>query len=85
LPGDQILRNQLSPANGKLQLRALPKRQQQAVDHRLTSLQDGLMGDVKKLYDGTYRLRVGKLRVFFTLAGDSIVLYVVEKRKDAYK
>ena len=26
-----------------------------------------------------------KLRVFFTLAGDSIVVYAVEKRKDAYK
>jgi mRNA-degrading endonuclease RelE of RelBE toxin-antitoxin system len=37
-------------------------------------LQDGLKGDVKKLYDGTYRLRVGELRVFFTLAGDSIVV-----------
>lgn len=54
---------------------------------RLDALQDDLSGDVKKLTARTpeYRLRVGNLRVLFTLEGDLISVYRVKDRKEAYE
>jgi mRNA-degrading endonuclease RelE of RelBE toxin-antitoxin system len=51
------------------QLRALPKEKRRNVGRRLDALQVDLSGDVKKLTAKTheYRLRVGTLRVLFTL------------------
>ena len=51
------------------QLKALPKEQRRNVGRRLDALQLDLSGDVKKLTAKTheYRLRVGTLRVLFTL------------------
>jgi mRNA-degrading endonuclease RelE of RelBE toxin-antitoxin system len=54
------------------QLRALGKEQRRNVGRRLDTLQNDLFGDVKKLTAKTheYRLRVGSLRVLFTLEKD---------------
>ena len=51
------------------QLRALPKEKRRNVGRRLDTLQIDLSGDVKKLSAKAheYRLRVGTLRVLFTL------------------
>ena len=51
------------------QLRALGREQRRNVGRRLDTLQSDLFGDVKKLTAKTheYRLRVGSLRVLFTL------------------
>lgn len=51
------------------QLKALGKEQRRNVGRRLDALQTNLAGDVKKLAAKTheYRLRVGSLRVLFTL------------------
>ena len=51
------------------QLRGLVKEQRRNVGRRLDALQSNLSGDVKKLTAKTheYRLRVGSLRVLFTL------------------
>ena len=56
------------------QLRSLPKEQRRRIGDRLTHLQHGLSGDVKKLSgkENKYRLRVGDFRVLFTLAGGQI-------------
>ena len=68
------------------QLRALPKEQRRNVGRRLDALQIDLVGNVKKLAAKTheYRLRVGNMRVLFTLEKDLISVYAVKDRKQAY-
>ena len=68
-------------------LRSLPKEQRRGIGERLTRLQNGLSGDVKKLSgrENKYRLRVGDFRVLFTLAGGQIAVYAVKDRKEAYE
>jgi mRNA interferase RelE/StbE len=69
------------------QLRAFGKEQRRNVGRRLDTLQRNLSGDVKKLTAKTheYRLRVGSLRVLFTLEKDLISVYAVRDRKQAYE
>ena len=69
------------------QLRALPKEQRRNIGRRLDGLQKDFSGDVKKLSAKTreYRLRMGSLRVLFTLEGDLISVYAVKDRKKAYE
>jgi len=69
------------------QLRALGKEQRQRIGRKLDALQTGLQGDVKKLGGerGRYRLRVGSLRILFTLENDLIFVHLVKDRKDAYR
>jgi len=69
------------------QLRALPKGPRRNIGRRLDALQNNLSGDVKKLTAKTreYRLRVGTLRVLFTLENDLISVYAVRDRKKAYE
>ena len=69
------------------QLRSLPKEQRRRIGDRLTRLQHGLSGDVKKLSgkESKYRLRTGDFRVLFTLAGGQISVYAVKDRKEAYE
>ena len=68
------------------QLKALPKEKRRNVGRRLDALQVDLSGDVKKLTAKTheYRLRVGSLRVLFTLENDLISVYAVKDWKKAY-
>jgi mRNA interferase RelE/StbE len=68
------------------QLRALQKEQRRNVGRRIDVLQNNLAGDVKKLTAKTheYRLRVGRLRVLFTVEKDLISVYAVKDRKEAY-
>ena len=69
------------------QLRALSKEQRRNIGKRLDALQSDLAGNVKKLTARTYeyRLRVGSLRVLFTLEGDLISVYRVKDRKEVYE
>jgi mRNA interferase RelE/StbE len=69
------------------QLKALPKEQRRNIGRRLDALQNGLTGDVKKLAARTheYRLRVGSLRILFTIEKDLISVYTVKDRKEAYE
>jgi len=68
------------------QLKALPKEKRRNLGRRLDALQVDLSGDVKKLTAKTheYRLRVGSLRVLFTLENDLISVYAIKDRKEAY-
>lgn len=72
---------------GTPQLRALPKEQRRNLGRRLDALQKDFSGDVKKLTAKAheYRLRMGSLRVLFTLEGDLISVYAVKDRKKAYE
>ena len=67
-------------------LEALPKDIRRQVGHGIDLLQRDWIGDIKKLegYKNQYRLRVGKYRVLFELAGQDIIVYAVKDRKDAY-
>ena len=70
-----------------VQLRALSREQRQRIDRRLDLLQHNFHGDVKKLAGqaGRYRLRVGDLRILFTLEKGLIFVHQVKDRKDAYR
>jgi mRNA-degrading endonuclease RelE of RelBE toxin-antitoxin system len=65
----------------------LPKEQRRRIGERLTRLQNGLTGDVKKLSakENKYRLRAGDFRILFALAGGQISVYAVKDRKDVYE
>jgi mRNA-degrading endonuclease RelE of RelBE toxin-antitoxin system len=69
------------------QLRALPKEQRRNIGWRMEEMREDLQGDVLKLQarGNYYRLRVGKFRVLFLLAGDAIQVYSVKDRKEAYE
>jgi len=69
------------------QLRALPKGLRKRIGERLSVLESGFHGDIKKLAgaESKYRLRVGGYRVLFRLAGKQIQVYAVKDRKEAYE
>ena len=54
---------------------------------KIVAMQDDLQGDIKKLTNFTpeYRLRVGQYRILFKIDGESLIIYRVKHRKDAYK
>jgi mRNA-degrading endonuclease RelE of RelBE toxin-antitoxin system len=54
---------------------------------RMEMMRDDLRGDVLKLKGkgNRYRLRVGSHRVLFLLEGDTIQVYTVKDRKEAYE
>jgi len=68
-------------------LRLLPKSVRQEIGYKIYLMQNNLAGDVKKLEgsQNEYRLRVGKYRVIFELAGDTISVYKIGDRKDIYR
>ncbi len=69
------------------QLRALPKPIRKNIGGRLDALLKDFSGDVKKLTgrEQKYRLRVGSYRILFRLEGQTIFVYAVKQRKDAYE
>lgn len=68
-------------------LRDLPESNKRRIVVKIEGLQGGLVGDVKKLTDFTpeYRLRVGNYRVLFEIEGQSVVIYRVLRRREAYR
>ena len=68
-------------------LRDMPKEQRRAIGYRLHLLCEDLSGDVKKLAASlpAYRLRVGDFRVLFTLENQTITVFAVKNRRDAYE
>jgi mRNA interferase RelE/StbE len=71
----------------KAALRALPEDLRREIGFRLHRLQQDFSGDMKKLKGSRneYRLRVGRYRVLFELAGRRIVVYTLGPRKDIYQ
>ena len=65
----------------------LPKGIRTRILARLEELCDDLKGDVKRLTNFTpeYRLRVGDYRVLFEIEGNTIFVYRVRHRREAYR
>jgi mRNA interferase RelE/StbE len=57
-------------------LRALPKSVRTQVIRKISRLESGLMGNIKKLRqaDFGYRLRMGDYRILFDVEDDTIVI-----------
>ena len=51
---------------------------------RLAATGDGDVRPLRGEFAGSYRLRVGKWRVFFLLQGPDIVAYHIDNRGEAY-
>ncbi len=62
-----------------------PKIAQQIV-RKIRLLQKDLFGDVKRLknFDPKFRLRVGDYRILFNINGQTIHVYRIIHRKEAY-
>jgi mRNA interferase RelE/StbE len=73
-------------AKGYKGLKEFPLEDRQRIVAKIETMQDNLVGDVKKLTNFTpeYRLRVGDYRVLFEIERDCIV-YRVKHRRDVYK
>ncbi len=67
-------------------LQAIQALEAKRVVEKIKALEQGLVGDIKKLTNFTleYRLRVGSYRVLFEIEGETIVIYRIKHRKEAY-
>ena len=67
-------------------LRGIPKRFAAQIVNKISRLEQGLHGDVKRLtnFDFDYRLRCGVYRVLFDVEETAIVVHRVLHRKEAY-
>jgi len=68
-------------------IEGLPSRIEGRVLARIEEMSDDLKGDVKRLTNFTpeYRLRVGDFRVLFEIEGETIIIYRVRHRREAYR
>ena len=68
-------------------LKRLPPAERERIVAKAEGLQNDLTGDVKRLTNFTpeYRLRVGDYRVLFEVEGETVIVYRVRHRKEAYR
>ncbi len=68
-------------------MEGLPSRIRTRVLARIEEMSDDLKGDVKRLTNFTpeYRLRVGDFRVLFEIERETIVIYRIRHRREAYR
>lgn len=68
-------------------IEGLPSRIQDRVLARIEKMSNDLKGDVKRLTNFTpeYRLRVGDFRVLFEIEGETIIIYRIRHRREAYR
>jgi mRNA interferase RelE/StbE len=68
-------------------LRDLPKTVAAQIIRKISRLESGLTGNIKKLRqaDIGYRLRMGDYRILFDVEGDTIVIQKIGHRKDVYE
>jgi mRNA-degrading endonuclease RelE of RelBE toxin-antitoxin system len=67
-------------------LRVLPPRFADQIIRKISRLEHGLIGDIKRLQaaDFGYRSRSGNYRILFDIVGDRIVIQTIKKRGEAY-
>ena len=67
-------------------LRRIPKRFAAQIVAKISRLEHGLHGNVKRLtnFDCDYRLRCGDYRVLFDVEGGGVLVHRVLHRKEAY-
>ena len=68
-------------------LKSIDAEQMQQIVERLSKLEDGLTGDVKRLtnFDIGYRLRIGNYRVLFDVEDMKVIVRRIKHRREAYK
>ncbi len=68
-------------------LKKLPAELRRRIIEKVEEMTEDLAGDVKQLTNFTpeYRLRVGVYRVLFEIEGNTIVVYRVRHRREAYR
>lgn len=68
-------------------LKKIPKIDAKRITSKMREMETDLRGDVKRLtnYTPEYRLRVGKWRVLFEVENDTIIIYRIKHRKEAYR
>jgi len=81
-----MLKIEFKPLAGK-DLSSLPAADQSRIFQKVGMLQHGLTGDIKRLTNFTpeYRLRVGDYRILFEVVEDSVIVYRIVHRRDAYR
>ena len=67
-------------------LRRIPKRFAAQIVAKVSRLEGGLHGSIRRLtnFDCDYRLRCGNYRVLFDVEGGTILVHRVRDRKEAY-
>ncbi|MGH7935717.1 MAG: type II toxin-antitoxin system RelE family toxin [Chthoniobacterales bacterium] len=67
-------------------LRRIPKRFARQIVAKVSRLEHGLHGDIKRLtnFDCDYRLRCGDYRVLFDLEKQTVIVHRVLHRREAY-
>ena len=67
-------------------LRRIPKRFAAQIVAKISRLEYGLRGNIKRLtnFDSDYRLRCGDYLVLFDVEGDGVLVHRVLHRKEAY-
>jgi len=65
----------------------LPSRMQARMLARIEEMSNDLKGDVKRLANFTpeYRLRIGDYRVLFEIEEETIIIYRIRHRREAYR
>jgi mRNA interferase RelE/StbE len=68
-------------------LRAVPKIVASQIVRKVSRLEQGLHGNIKRLRqsDFGYRLRMGDYRILFDVEDDTIVIQKIGHRKDVYE
>ncbi len=68
-------------------LSAIPKNDAQNIADAIFALENGLVGDIKKLtnFSPEYRLRIGNWRILFEVSKSKIIIFRILHRRDAYK
>ena len=68
-------------------LRLLPRTVAAQIIRKITRLENGLTGNIKRLRqaDFGYRLRMGDYRILFDVEDDTIVIQKIGHRKNVYE
>ena len=68
-------------------IEGLPSRMRARVLARIEEMSNDLKGDVKRLTNFTpeYRLRIGDYRVLFEIEEETIIIYRIRHRREAYR
>ena len=68
-------------------LSAISKSDAQNIADAIFALENGLVGDIKKLtnFSPEYRLRVGNWRILFEISKSKVIVFRILNRKDAYR
>ncbi len=67
-------------------LRTISAEDARRILAKIRAMENDLAGDIKRLtdFEPQYRLRVGNYRVLFNVENNSIIIYRIKHRREAY-